>query len=117
VTKRDKLFVVGMLVLLLILCVKSLWIDNYTPKNDLEEAFYTKVENIIDERYTGWLYDYHLVTPKIVKISEMSEGDKSYKDLEGNIKTTEGVYKAKVRKYILWILPFSEERILEGIEK
>ena len=116
-TKRDKLFVVGMLVLLLILCVKSLWIDNYTPKNDLEEAFYTKVENIIDERYTGWLYDYHLVTPKIVKISEMSEGDKSYKDLEGNIKTTEGVYKAKVRKYILWILPFSEERILEGIEK
>jgi len=116
-TKRDKVFVVGMLVLLLILCVKSLWIDNYTPKNDSEEAFYTKVENIIDERYTGWLYDYHLVTPKITKISEMSEGDKSYKDLEGNVKTTEGVYKAKVRKYILWILPFSEERILEGIEK
>jgi len=117
VTKRDKFFVVGMLVLLLILCVKSLWIDNYTPKNDSEEAFYNKVENIIDERYTGWLYDYHLVTPKIVKVSEMSDTEKKYKDLEGNIQTTEGVYKAKIRKYILWILPFSEERILEGIEK
>lgn len=115
--KRDKFIVIAMVVLLLILCVKSLWIDNYTPKNDSEEAFYMKVENIIEEQYTGWLYDYHLVTPKIVKISEMSEGDKKYKDLEGEIKTTEGVYKAKVRKYILWILPFSEERILEGIKK
>lgn len=116
-TKREKVVTIAMLILLLILCVKSLWIDNYTPKNEMEEAFYNKVENILDAKYSSWLFDYNLVTTKITKISEMTEADKTYKDFDGKIKETQGVYKAKVRKYIFWILPFAEERILEGVEK
>jgi len=116
-TKREKVVTIGMVLLLLILCVKSLWIDSYTPKNDMEEAFYNKVENILDAKNTSWIFDYNIVTTKITKISEMSEADKTYKDFNGTIKETEGVYKAKVRKYIFWILPFAEERILEGVER
>lgn len=115
--KREKIFLIAMLILLVILCVKSLWLDSYSPKNIAEEAFYEKVELIIDEKYTGWLFDYKIVTTKITKISEMTEGDKTYKDLNGDIQETDGVYKAKVRKYIFWLLPFSEERLLEGIVK
>jgi hypothetical protein len=115
--KREKVFFVGMVILIVLLLIKSLLIDNYTPKNTSEEVFYDKVETIIDEKYNGWLFDYNIVTTKITKISEMTEGDKTYKDFDGKIQETEGVYKAKVRKYIFWILPFSDERILEGIKK
>lgn len=111
--KREKTIMIVLLVLLVLLIFKSFALDPYKPKNDGEEAFYNKVEGIMVEEYTGFLYDYKLVYPRIVKISEMTERERTVKDEDGNEYVADGLYKAKIRKYILGFLPFSEERILD----
>lgn len=113
-TKRDKILILGMVILLLALFVKSFILDPYQPKNDAEEAFMTYVEDVMVDKYSSGLYDW-FIHVKVVKISEMSLNEKTYKDLEGNPQIADGVYKAKVRKYILGVLPYSEESILEGV--
>lgn len=114
--KRDRIMIVIMVILVLALGVKSFVLDPYQPANDSEEAFMSYVQSIIDETYSGGLYG-TLVHIRIVKVSEMSENEKKYKDLDGNVQTATGTYKAKIRKYILGVLPYSEESILEGVTK
>lgn len=113
---RDRIMIVVMIVLVLILGVKSFVLDPYQPENESEKAFMDYVESIVDAKYSGGLYG-TLVHIKIVKVTEMSETEKTYKDLDGNVQTTTGTYKAKIRKYILGVLPYSEESILEGVTK
>ncbi|MCH4890463.1 hypothetical protein EZV73_22980 [Acidaminobacter sp. JC074] len=114
-SKRDKIMILVMIGLVILLLVKSLVLDPYQVENEAEEAFLTYVEKLVDERYSGGLYG-TLVQIKVVNITEMSEREKSYKDLDGNVQVTQGTYKAKIRKYILGILPYAEESILEGVE-
>lgn len=111
--KREKVLLSVAIVLLLLLVSKSMIIDTYHPKNETETSFYNKVEDIMVDEYSSWLYDYNLVTTKIVKISKMSERERTVKDSDGNEFIATGVYKAKIRKYIFGFLPFSEERILD----
>lgn len=114
--KRDKIYIYIAIALVLLLFLKSFVLDNYKAQNDSEAAFMASVDSIVAEKYDGFIYD-NLVVVKIVKVTEMSEREKKYKDMEGNMQTTSGTYKAKVRKYILGVLPYSEESILEGVSK
>ena len=112
--KLDKIYIVALVVLVVLLVLKSFVFDPYSPKNEAEEKFMLHVESVVEEKYSGGIYN-GLVIIKITKITEMSLNEKTYKDLEGNPQIADGVYKAKIRKYILGILPFSEESILEGV--
>lgn len=114
-TKRDKLMLVVLAVLVLILGIKSFVLDPYQPKNSSEEAFMKTVSEIMEEKYTGGLYN-KLIFVRVVNIKEMTEKEKTYKDLEGNVQQTSGIYKAKIRKYVLGLLPYAEESILEGVK-
>ncbi|MBN2795003.1 MAG: hypothetical protein JXR88_06330 [Clostridia bacterium] len=111
--KREKTLLLILGLVLVLLIVKSFFIDPYTPKNEAEDEFYQEVKDIIETNYTGFLYDSGLVYPRIVKISEMSERERTVKDKDGNTYVADGIYKAKIRKYILGFLPYSEERILD----
>ena len=108
---KDKMLFVIMIVLIILLFIKSFALDNYKPKNDLEADFKIKIEEVVKERYSGNLYK--IVKIRIVKISEMSEKERTSKDKDGNVYFATGTYKAKIRKYILGVLPFSEETILD----
>jgi hypothetical protein len=114
-SRRDKIMIIGLVALVLLLFLKSFILDPYQPKNDAEENFMTYVEEVMETRYSGGLYGW-FIHVKVVKISEMSTQEKAYKDLEGNTQIADGTYKAKVRKYILGVLPYSEESILEGVK-
>lgn len=111
--KREKIIFYAMIVLLVLLLIKSFALDPYNPKNDAEEVFYEKAEGIMTDRFTNFLYEYKIIYPRIVKISKMSEREKTVKDDEGNEYVATGVYKAKVRKYVFGFLPFADEKILD----
>lgn len=102
-----------MIVLIMALFFKSFILDNYEAKNDSEEQFKIKIEQIISERYDSQLYKNKILVVRIVKISEMNDREKISKDKDGNKYIAKGIYKAKIRKYILGFLPYSEERILD----
>lgn len=108
---QSKIMLAILIVLALILSIKSLVIDPYKPIGD-EKEFYEEVEKIIEEKYSSWVYKY-VVDVKIVNMKEMTEAEKTLKDDDGNEYIAKGKYKAKVRKYIVSLLPFSEEWIVD----
>lgn len=112
-SKKDKVLIGALILLVVLLCFKSLVLDTYHAKNDGEADFLSKIEKIVDERYSGGLYDYKIISAKVIKVSEMSERERTVIGEDGEEIIATGVYKAKIRKYILGILPFSEESILD----
>jgi hypothetical protein len=114
---REKILLVVTIILALVLIFKSIVLDTYRPENEAESQFYEKISTIIEERYSGWVFDYKIVTTKIIDISEMTEKEKTVKKGDETI-TVNGVYKAKVRKYVFYIIPFADDKILDiNLEK
>ncbi len=107
--KRDKIWVIALIILFFLLVIKSFFIDGYMPTKE-EEPFYHYVESIIKERYDGLF-----IKTRIVKIKKLTEKEKVYYYKDVKVKT-EGEYKAKIRKYLFGLIPFSEETILEGVK-
>jgi len=114
---REKRLLIAMVILLLVITAKSFLLDPYKPANSEEEAFYDKVEMIQEVSESSWIYKSHLVTTRIVEIEEMTEKEKETKDLDGNVVENKGVYKAKIRKYVLGIIPFSDQTILDVVRE
>lgn len=110
---KDKQLLVIMVILLFLLLIKSFLLDDYKSKSDDEIIFKEKVEKIVEDKYDSSIYENNIIVIRIIKISEMSEKERTIIDSEGNKFIATGVYKAKIRKYILGILPFSEETILD----
>lgn len=108
---HNKIYIAILCVLTVILLTKSLFLDNYKAVGD-EVDFYNEVSQIIEEKYDGGVYDW-LVGVRIVKMKVMTEDEKKLTDDEGNTYYATGKYKARVRKYVLGILPFAEEWILD----
>lgn len=113
--KREKYLIIATVALLLLLAIKSFVLDPYNP-TEAETPFYERVQGIIESEYDGALYDYNIVNVKIIKISEMSEKEKTV-EKDGETIVAQGIYKAKIRKYFLGILPFSQETILDHAEE
>jgi hypothetical protein len=111
--KKDKVLIGAMILLVILLAFKSFVLDTYKTKNEAETVFLSKIEKIIEDEYSGGLYKYRLINVKVVRITEMSERERTVTDKDGGEYEATGVYKAKIRKYILGILPFSEESILD----
>lgn len=98
-SKREKTYVLVTIVLVLMLLMKSTLIDPYKTKNNDEELFKVTVEEVLAEEYDGFLYDNNIIKMRVIKI---------YKD--------DGKYYAKVRKYFLSVLPYSDFKVVDQAE-
>lgn len=117
-SKREKFYSVAIVVLLVLLAVKSMVIDNYKPTTQDEQLFYTYANEIAEEQYDGFTYKYHIASYKIVSIKKVEDKGVSVLEVvdpitnEKKLEEIDGKYKAKIRKYILWILPYGEDKIM-----
>lgn len=115
--KRERIYIGTLLVLMGVLCVKSLWLDHYKPANEAEMLFMDQVEIALDERYQNPFYKYHILTYRIVGIGKISETEAKIvehydSEVDANVMLElKGSYKAKVRKYLLGLLPVGQETV------
>ncbi len=117
-SKREKTYLVVIILLFGILLVKSLYLDEYKPAARDEELFKEYAEDLIDKKYHGFFRENKLIGIKIVNIKKLeddgvsvievqSEDGEEYKTIE-----IQGKYEAKIRKYLFHIFPYSQDKIL-----
>lgn len=115
--KREKVYIVVVLVLIVILFAKSLLIDGYQPKNEEEVVFKAYIEKILEKRYDNTVYDTVFFNYKIVGIGKVSETEArivEHYDPEKKEKVSyelKGSYKASVRKYLLGVMPIGQDTV------
>lgn len=115
--KRERVYIVLVIVLTVILFAKSLLIDGYKPKNEEEIVFKAYIEKVLEKRYDNTVYDTVFFTYKIVGIGKVSETEArivEHYDSEKKEKVSyelRGSYKAKVRKYFFGVLPIGQDTI------
>jgi len=115
--KREKAYIVALVILVVILFVKSFWIDGYEPKNEEEVVFKAYIENVLEERFDHPLYNNHILTYKIVGIGKVSETEARIIEHYDPVKKEEvsyelrGSYKTQVRKYLLGLLPIGQDTV------
>ncbi len=110
-SKKDKLLIILLIVSLCALVMKSFVFDEYKPDIEAEIEFKEKIENILDNKEKFFVDT--ISSRRIVSIKVMSEDDKKVETEEGEEYIATGTYKAKVRRYLFGVLPFSEETILD----
>ncbi|WP_432667334.1 hypothetical protein R9X47_13205 [Wukongibacter baidiensis] len=116
--KKEKIYLIAIIVLLGILVVKSLYLDEYKPVTEEEVMFKEYAEKIIDEKFNGFFSRNKLIRYKIVSIKKVdntgvsiiqvkNQDEDEYKNVE-----IKGKYVARIRKYLFNILPFSQDKVL-----
>lgn len=97
--KTEKIFLFVILVTLPILAYKSIRLDGYQAAPE-EEAIVARFEEHAADRYDHLLYDYHLLTVRLIDLRTLrfEDGDQAV---------------AKYRKYFLGIFPYFDVYIKE----
>lgn len=91
----EKTYIILIIILLLILCIKSLVLDEYKPKND------TEVQVLI-EYYQQSITNSNIL--KYKRVVNMTQFNSNEQITEDSIK-----YKIKVRTYLFGIIPYWEK--------
>lgn len=103
-SKRERVYAVLVLVCIAVLAVKSFVLDPYAPTEPGEIAFSGWVAEQEAEVYDGVLFNAHILVDRIVDIGVQEE--------EG-----QAVYVAKIRRYLVGVLPYKEMYIKEDVAK
>ncbi len=117
-SKREKIYLIAIIVLVGALVVKSFYLDVYKPVEEDEILFKEYVEKIIDEKFHGFFSRSKLIGYNIVSIKKLEDEGvstiqvKSTKEGEYKNVEIEGKYVAKIRKYLFHVLPYGEDKIL-----
>ncbi|QZY54648.1 hypothetical protein [Crassaminicella profunda] len=112
-TKREKSMLIVILLLLTILICKSLFFDEAQVTGDAL-LFKEFVEKTIDtdEKHTNFLEKIGIANKRVVAIKKTHmEGTSSISIYDEQKRKISGAYQAKVRGYILYIIPYKEFRI------
>lgn len=123
VTGREKAMIIVLAVLVLILIVKSVFLDEVKNLSGEEEQFKQFVEYSIEEEHSGALADMGLMVYRIYDIYKADEDQKGvlrYVDPATGEKVEvvqDGRYTARVRGYLLWILPVQHFSVTAKIEE
>jgi len=98
------------LLLLALLTVKSLVLDGVKDLSGEEAEFASYVEKTIENQEKWAINKTDVLSYKIVKIKKTNEETAIITTDEEEKKSIElsGHYTARVRKYILWILPYGD---------
>jgi len=116
-SKREKTYLWMVIILLGVLCVKSFWLDAYKAQNESEALFISRVTETLDQRFDNVLYQRGILMYRIISVKEVTEEEnqlvKKLDTIKGNAVDIElqGKYKARIRKYVLGLLPFGQETI------
>lgn len=92
ISKRELMWSVLAIVLIVILSVKSIWWDPIKIEDEATEKIVLQVQNVIDEEFSGSLYELGLIKIRIIDVK--SEPDNAFK----------GHY----RKYLFGIFPIGD---------
>lgn len=111
--KRESRYVYVILLLLAALTVKSLWLDGVGEITGEEADFAKYALQTIESKEKWALNKTDILTYKIVKIVKNDENPTSISFWDQERKerrqvVLSGRYTARVRKYILWILPYGD---------
>lgn len=121
--KRGQAMLIVVILLLGLLIAKSLWFD---PAGELEsqrELYKNFALEIAPIQNTSLLEKWGMLTYRVMFVlKEEAEGntDIMYKDLstgEWIKETLEGQYRAKVRTYLLYVIPIKDIHIKGGIQE
>lgn len=116
--KREKIYLIAIIVLLGLLLAKSFYLDEYKPVTEDEILFREYVEKVIDDKFHGFFSRSKLIGYRIVSIKKVEDEGVSVIEVksenEGEYKNAEidGKYVAKIRKYLFHVLPYGEDKIL-----
>ncbi len=111
---REKSLIIVTVLLIIILAGKSLFFDEVRNLTEEEQQFKNFVEYSVSEEYDGMLQQYHLINYRVFNIFVANDQQKTiitYKDPQTGqeINNTLNVrYTARVRGYILGILPYKQ---------
>ncbi|NLY72514.1 MAG: hypothetical protein GX079_02320 [Tissierellia bacterium] len=97
-SKNERVLIVITLILLVLLSIKSLFIDGYVPSTEEEKV----VKELALEKFKVNRFS----TFKVVKIKQLSSDNFDSLDLEHG-------YIVVIRKYLFGIVPYGETRILK----
>jgi hypothetical protein len=114
-TINEKRLMIVTGILLLVLIGKSVLIDgNLGSLNEEENQFLQQIQVVLSEStQEKFMYKTTLVRAKVIKIESLSESEFEKLQEEEQEVVLSFHYKAKVRKYFLWIIPFSEITMLK----
>jgi len=112
--KREKIYVIIILILFGILLAKSFYFDEYKPVTEDEMLFKEYAQRLSHEKFkNNKLVGFKVVSikkleDKGISIIEVKSGnDNEYENVE-----IQGKYMAKIRKYLFHFLPYGEDKIL-----
>lgn len=112
-TKREWALGLITLALLILLVVKSVVLDpQLGTLSEDQKQFRTLVEKSLDDGYRQqWAYRYGLLVVRIVSIEAASETE--LKEAQALEVPAEYPYIAKMRKYLLGVLPIGELKLMQ----
>ncbi|AOT71146.1 hypothetical protein [Geosporobacter ferrireducens] len=116
--KKEKILSLVTLLLVAVLFSKSFFLDEAKTKTEEELKFKQFVEKAVDEKVEGFLKRNNIVKYRVVSIEQISQEGISrieYLDEQGKEYiqgTIQGQYRAKVRGYFLYLIPYKEIRVL-----
>ncbi|HKL10229.1 MAG TPA: hypothetical protein VJ990_02230 [Clostridia bacterium] len=107
---RERIYLLAIMAMLLLLTMKSLFLDGVNDLNEEEKEFSQYVEQTIESREKWALNKTDVLSYKIVKIKKTDEEAATIivEDNEKRPMEFSGHYTARVRKYIFWILPYGD---------
>ena len=123
VTSREKTMIIAIIVLLIALVIKSTMLDEVKNLSAEEQTFKDFVEYSVSEQYDGFLERSGIIVYRVYGISVADKDQKGilrYEDPETG-KMVESIqdvrYSAKVRGYLLWILPVKHQIVTAEIKE
>lgn len=112
---KERVLFLLTLVLFALLVVKSVAFDPMLGTlTNSQENFVNDIEQVLDSTLRqGFLYRYGVAKARVIEVEDLTQAESEAVATQ----TGEGLlmypYKAKVRKYLLWIIPFGDIRLMK----
>lgn len=93
INKREMALIVGVIIFLVALAVKSLWFDEFNPSTSVEREMYNLAIEVVADRHSTMLYSSGIMQTRIIAVKNGENGK----------------LKIHYRKYVGIIFPFGDE--------
>lgn len=98
--RRERAYLIAVVILVGVLLVKSLILDPVKLEDPSEIQFANWVETKVEEEFDGFVYKNNIFVHRLVSVKT-------------KVEDKEELYVGRVRRYFLGVLPMSEQYIKE----